>query len=174
MTDPTFTLFPIMAGLSFLLVLVPLPWHLEAWNSGTCYYMMWTALACLNQFVNSVVWSSDALNRAPVWCDICEFQSLRSRVSLLNSINSYTYYACRRVWNPCFCPLHYAQALQYFACSFGSDYVCRGGFVRVSAWQQISYLGSVETKGDPNRYYNLCPPSNDPASPWCVVFQTWT
>ena len=74
MIDPTFPFFPIMAGLGFLLVLVPLPWHLEAWNSGTCYYMMWTALACLNQFVNSIVWSNDAINRAPVWCDICKFQ----------------------------------------------------------------------------------------------------
>lgn len=73
MIDPTFPFFPIMAGLGFLLALVPLPWHLEAWNSGTCYYMMWTALACLNQFVNSIVWSDDAVNRAPIWCDICEF-----------------------------------------------------------------------------------------------------
>lgn len=32
--------------------------------------MIWTAVACLNQFVNSVVWSNDAINRAPVWCDI--------------------------------------------------------------------------------------------------------
>ncbi|KAJ7453723.1 pheromone receptor, partial [Mycena latifolia] len=46
------------------------PWHLQAWNSGTCFYMIWTALACLNQFINSVVWRDDMVNRAPVWCDI--------------------------------------------------------------------------------------------------------
>ncbi|KAJ7453729.1 fungal pheromone STE3G-protein-coupled receptor, partial [Mycena latifolia] len=62
---------PSVPHLRFVLVLVPLPWHLQAWNSGTCFYMMWTALAGLNQFVNSVVWRDDMVNRAPVWCDIC-------------------------------------------------------------------------------------------------------
>ena len=76
MFDVTYPLFPIAAALGFVAVLTPLPWHLEAWNSGTCYYMIWVALACLNQFVNSVVWANDALNRAPVWCDICENFSL--------------------------------------------------------------------------------------------------
>lgn len=71
--DVTYPLFPIAAALGAVLVLIPLPWHLEAWNSGTCYYMIWTALACLNQLVNSVVWANDAINRAPVWCDICEY-----------------------------------------------------------------------------------------------------
>ncbi|KAG6906375.1 hypothetical protein DXG01_014248 [Tephrocybe rancida] len=32
--------------------------------------MMWAALACLNQFVNSVVWHNNALNPAPIWCEI--------------------------------------------------------------------------------------------------------
>ncbi|KII83815.1 hypothetical protein PLICRDRAFT_119095 [Plicaturopsis crispa FD-325 SS-3] len=68
--DPTYPLFPIFAFLGFFLSLVPLSWHLQAWNSGTCFYMIWTALACLNQFVNSVVWAGNALNPAPIWCDI--------------------------------------------------------------------------------------------------------
>jgi pheromone a factor receptor len=34
--------------------------------------MVWTALGCLNQFINSVVWNKDVINRAPIWCDICE------------------------------------------------------------------------------------------------------
>lgn len=68
--DPTYPLYPFVAFVGCVLALVPLPWHLQSWNSGTCYYMIWTSLACLNQFVNSVVWSSNALNIAPVWCDI--------------------------------------------------------------------------------------------------------
>ena len=72
MYEVTYPLFPIATALGFILVLIPLPWHLEAWNSGTCYYMIWVALGCLNQFVNSIVWANDAINRAPVWCDICE------------------------------------------------------------------------------------------------------
>ncbi|KAJ6550811.1 pheromone A receptor-domain-containing protein [Mycena vulgaris] len=70
MLDALYPLFSIFAFLGFLLMLVPLPWHLQAWNSGTCFYMMWVALACLNQFVNSVAWKDNVLNNAPVWCDI--------------------------------------------------------------------------------------------------------
>ncbi|KAJ8502461.1 hypothetical protein ONZ45_g11738 [Pleurotus djamor] len=70
MADPTYPLYPTFAFLGFILSLIPLPWHLQAWNSGTCYFMLWSALACLNQFVNSVVWHGNALNPAPIWCDI--------------------------------------------------------------------------------------------------------
>nr|AHL45283.1 pheromone receptor STE3.3.1 [Pleurotus eryngii var. eryngii] len=71
MADPLYPLFSIFAFLGFVLSLIPLPWHLQAWNSGTCYFMIWSALACLNQFINSVVWHGNALNPAPVWCEIC-------------------------------------------------------------------------------------------------------
>ncbi|TFK87807.1 fungal pheromone STE3G-protein-coupled receptor [Polyporus arcularius HHB13444] len=68
--DPTFPLFPIFAGIGCVVILIPLPWHLEAWNSGTCYFIFWTFLGCLNQLVNSIVWRNNALNVAPIWCDI--------------------------------------------------------------------------------------------------------
>nr|ANB67031.1 pheromone receptor [Agrocybe salicacicola] len=68
--DPSYPAFPIFAFLSFLLVLIPLPWHLQAWNSGTCLFMIWTAVGCLNQFINSIVWHGNAIDWAPVWCDI--------------------------------------------------------------------------------------------------------
>lgn len=62
--------FPVFAFLGLLASILPLPWHLQAWNAGTCYYMIWTALACLNQFINSIVWHGNVINWAPVWCDI--------------------------------------------------------------------------------------------------------
>lgn len=70
MLDPTYPLFPIFAFLGILLCLIPLPWHLQAWNSGTCYFMLWTSLACANQFVNAIIWADNALNPAPWWCEI--------------------------------------------------------------------------------------------------------
>ncbi|KAK7435127.1 a-factor receptor [Stygiomarasmius scandens] len=70
MYDPTYPAFPIMAFIGFVLVLIPFPWHLQAWNSGTCLFMAWMALGCLNAFVNSIVWRNDAIDRAPYWCDI--------------------------------------------------------------------------------------------------------
>ncbi|KAF8055252.1 pheromone receptor Rcb2 B44 [Lyophyllum atratum] len=70
MFDPTYPLFPIFAFIGFISALVPLSWHFQAWNSGTCFYMFWASLACLNQFINSVVWADNAINSAPIWCDI--------------------------------------------------------------------------------------------------------
>ncbi|VDB95391.1 unnamed protein product [Peniophora sp. CBMAI 1063] len=62
--------FPVFSFLGFVLCLIPLPWHLHAWNSGTCYYMIWTAIACLNQFINSIIWHGNVLDVAPAWCEI--------------------------------------------------------------------------------------------------------
>jgi pheromone a factor receptor len=64
------TAFTVFSGIGFILSVVPLYWHLESWNVGTCMYMIWTALACLVHFVDSIVWSGNAINWAPVWCDI--------------------------------------------------------------------------------------------------------
>ncbi|KAK7680857.1 hypothetical protein QCA50_016167 [Cerrena zonata] len=55
--------------IGFVLVSVPLVWHLEAWNVGCVLYIIWTAIGCLLQFINSLAWSHDAVNRAPAWCD---------------------------------------------------------------------------------------------------------
>ncbi|KAL5525152.1 STE3_2 [Sanghuangporus sanghuang] len=69
-TESSYPLYPILFFISFVLVLIPLPWHLQAWNVGTCSFMLWTAVASLSWFVNSIVWKDNAINWAPVWCDI--------------------------------------------------------------------------------------------------------
>ncbi|KAJ3914768.1 pheromone receptor [Lentinula edodes] len=69
-SDPTYPLFPVLAFIGFILCAIPLSWHLQAWNSGTCAFMIWTGLTCLVTCVNSIVWAENALNVAPVWCDI--------------------------------------------------------------------------------------------------------
>lgn len=70
MSDLSYPAFPVLAFLGAVLVLVPLPWHVQAWNSGTCLYMIWTALGLLNMAVNSIIWRSGVDNYAPIWCDI--------------------------------------------------------------------------------------------------------
>ncbi|KAJ7156352.1 fungal pheromone STE3G-protein-coupled receptor, partial [Mycena filopes] len=82
MSDVLYPLFSVFTFLGFVLVLIPLPWHFRTWNSGTCFLMMWSALACLNQFVNSVVWANDAINRAPGWCDISIRVTLAASVGI--------------------------------------------------------------------------------------------
>ncbi|KAJ8075726.1 a-factor receptor [Marasmius tenuissimus] len=56
--------------LAFILVTIPLPWHLEAWNTGTCCFMIWAGLADLIYFINSIVWNGRVGNYSPTWCDI--------------------------------------------------------------------------------------------------------
>jgi pheromone a factor receptor len=68
MSYPNFV-YSIFSFIGFLLVVIPLPWHLEAWNTGTCLYMIWCGMTCLIFFINSVVWNGNALNPAPRWCD---------------------------------------------------------------------------------------------------------
>ncbi|KAH8101257.1 pheromone receptor Rcb3 B45 [Cristinia sonorae] len=70
MSDATYPAYPVFAFLAAVLVLIPLPWHLQAWNAGTCLFMVWTSIACLNLGINSIVWHSNAINHAPIWCDI--------------------------------------------------------------------------------------------------------
>ncbi|KAK0199269.1 pheromone receptor Rcb2 B44 [Desarmillaria ectypa] len=69
-SDPTYPLFPIFAFFGFILPLIPLRWHLLAWNSGTCYFIFWSSIANLNLFINSIIWHGNVKNSAPLWCDI--------------------------------------------------------------------------------------------------------
>lgn len=69
----TSILFLIISPLGILATLVPLYWHLEAGNVGTCMYMIWTALMLCIELVGAVVWNGNALDWAPVYCDISAF-----------------------------------------------------------------------------------------------------
>lgn len=66
------TVFAVFSGTGVILSIIPLWWHLKSWNMhvATCMYMIWTAITCLVYFVDSIVWSGNAINWAPVWCDI--------------------------------------------------------------------------------------------------------
>jgi len=68
--------FSVFSGIGIILSLIPLYWHLDSLNVGTCMYMIWTALGCLVHFVGSILWNGNAINWAPVWCDIsCRIQT---------------------------------------------------------------------------------------------------
>ncbi|KAI0270665.1 pheromone A receptor-domain-containing protein [Gloeopeniophorella convolvens] len=78
----------------FVMCAVPFYWHLEAWNTGTCLYMAWTGLGCLMQFVNSVVWDRNMINKAPIYCDI----STRIQVGLNVAIPACSLCINRRLY----------------------------------------------------------------------------
>ena len=72
------TAFTVFSGIGFLLSAIPIYWHLDSWQVGTGMYMIWTALGCLVHFVDSIVWRGNAINCAPVWCDIGTYTFLHS------------------------------------------------------------------------------------------------
>nr|AER30236.1 mating pheromone receptor a2 [Sporobolomyces longiusculus] len=49
---------------------VPLYWHVRQGNSGPIAMGVWVLVATLTDFVNFATWHNDAVNRAPIWCDI--------------------------------------------------------------------------------------------------------
>ncbi|KAH9948847.1 putative fungal pheromoneG-protein-coupled receptor [Amylocystis lapponica] len=71
--------------LGFVLVSIPLYWQIEAWNVGCLLYMFWTATQCLIQFINMNIWKDNAINWAPVWCDITSRWRLASSVGVCAS-----------------------------------------------------------------------------------------
>ncbi|KAF8468710.1 pheromone receptor [Russula ochroleuca] len=70
MSPPPNELYSAFSFIGFVLCAIPLYWHLQAWNTGTCLFMIWTGLGCLLQCINSIVWNKNMTNRAPVYCDI--------------------------------------------------------------------------------------------------------
>lgn len=70
--DPTYPLVPIANFIGCVLALVPL-FHMDTrlWNTGVYVFVLWSFLACFQTAINTVVWSKDVEDRAPVWCDIC-------------------------------------------------------------------------------------------------------
>ncbi|KAJ7436617.1 pheromone A receptor-domain-containing protein [Mycena latifolia] len=64
-SGPPNWVFSAFAFVGFLCSAIPLPWHLEGWKTGTCLYMLWTALASLVFFVDSIVWSNNMIDWSP-------------------------------------------------------------------------------------------------------------
>ncbi|KZP27885.1 STE3-domain-containing protein [Athelia psychrophila] len=96
-------LYSTCAFLGFAMCVIPLKWHLEAWNTGTVLYMTWTGLGCLNYFINSVVWADNVLIPYPLWCDIstkfqvglsvgipCAALCMMRRLYMISTISSVT------------------------------------------------------------------------------------
>ncbi|KAI0250420.1 GPCR fungal pheromone mating factor [Lactifluus subvellereus] len=70
MQSPPNELYTAFSFIGFVMCAIPIYWHLEARNIGTCLFMAWTGLGCLIQCINSIVWNKNMINRAPVYCDI--------------------------------------------------------------------------------------------------------
>ncbi|KAL1743073.1 pheromone A receptor-domain-containing protein [Schizophyllum fasciatum] len=89
--------FAFFAFVTFLLVLVPLPWHLQAWNSGVCIYICWVAVGSLILYVDAVVWNGNINDPLPAWCDF----SGRLMIAVPYGVEAATLCIHRRLYHIC-------------------------------------------------------------------------
>ncbi|KAN0105465.1 Pheromone A receptor domain containing protein [Russula decolorans] len=98
MSPPPNEVYTVFSFIGFVLCAIPLYWHYEASNAGTCLYMIWTGLGCLMQCINSIVWNKNMINRVPVYCDISTHIQVALNVAVPASslcINRQLYKAAR-------------------------------------------------------------------------------
>ena len=71
--DPTYPLAPIINFLSAILALLPLftnQLYSGTQNIAVVAFAIWTSVECVTTGINSIIWSDNVNNLAPIWCDI--------------------------------------------------------------------------------------------------------
>ncbi|TDL26927.1 STE3-domain-containing protein [Rickenella mellea] len=72
----------LAAFLAAFLVLIPLPCHWKARNVATVAIIAWLFVLNLTYAVNAIVWSNNAINHAPVYCDIVTKLIIGAQIAL--------------------------------------------------------------------------------------------
>ncbi|KAI0309274.1 pheromone A receptor-domain-containing protein [Amylostereum chailletii] len=82
--DPTYPLVPIANLLSAFLVLLALLSNgvRQSWNTGVTMFGFWIFVVAVCIGVNTIVWSDNTNNSAPVWCDISSHLEVASNVGI--------------------------------------------------------------------------------------------
>jgi len=81
--DSTYPLVPIANFLACILVLASVSKHMfRSWNVGACSLAIWVASQGFIIAVNSIIWSNNVDNVAPVWCDITTHLGVGSNVAI--------------------------------------------------------------------------------------------
>ncbi|KIY62528.1 fungal pheromone STE3G-protein-coupled receptor [Cylindrobasidium torrendii FP15055 ss-10] len=63
-------LYAVFSLIGFVLSFIPLPWHMQAGNIGTCALMFWVGIGCLQFGINAIVWNDNSIVSGVGWCDI--------------------------------------------------------------------------------------------------------
>jgi len=78
-----YPILPAGAFLAAFLVLIPACWHWRTRNVPTLSLIVWLFTLNVAYGANSLVWSNGVRDKAPVWCDICEFLVSRATSLML-------------------------------------------------------------------------------------------
>lgn len=79
--DPAYPLVPTANLIACALVVFPL-FHMvnRSWNTGVFILALWLLLINLTNGINTIIWSNDAKDKAPVWCDICTYPTKHNSI----------------------------------------------------------------------------------------------
>ncbi|KIO23492.1 hypothetical protein M407DRAFT_27020 [Tulasnella calospora MUT 4182] len=83
--DPTYPIFPVLASIGIVLILLPSYWHFKSGNVGTMLYIVWTFIGNLNYLVNSISWKGNLHNPPWLWCDLSTALIIALNVALPTS-----------------------------------------------------------------------------------------
>ena len=73
---------PAGAFIAAFLILIPTSWLWRAGHVPTLSLIAWLFILNIIYGVNSLLWSDDAIERVPIWCDICERPVLKVTCSI--------------------------------------------------------------------------------------------
>lgn len=85
MSFPTFTCYLILSFLCAVVNIAPTVSHFIQGHSGPASFGIWVILLNACAFINGVLWKDDAMDRAPVFCDVAAKLNLVGPVGLLIS-----------------------------------------------------------------------------------------
>jgi len=81
-----FPALPAGAFIAAFLILIPASWLWRAGHVHTLSLIAWLFVLNIVYGVNSLVWSDDAIERVPIWCDICKRLVLKATGSVPNPL----------------------------------------------------------------------------------------
>ena len=67
-----YPILPAGAFVAAFFVLIPAFWHWRAGNVPTLSLIVWLFILNVVCGANSLAWSEDVWDEAPLWCDVCE------------------------------------------------------------------------------------------------------
>ena len=98
-------IYPGVTALNFIfgaLLLLYLPLQIRARNIGLSFFILWVSALCFAYGANTVVWRDNALNNAPIWCEICTFAfffpSHLGRTLVSRTYDVVSSYPCKCRW----------------------------------------------------------------------------
>lgn len=83
---PTQLPYIVLTAVCIVLNTGPLVWQFKQGHSGPIAMGVWIMIGSINELVNTTVWYRDAVDRAPIWCDISVKVAVAQQIGRVASV----------------------------------------------------------------------------------------